>query len=346
VSAKAGAGRLLRALIGPLLGLLLLAASAWGVAWADLGAALAGARLGYVLLALLSVLLTHVAKALRWKALCKAASGVPARRFIAGIVVGQMVNAALPGRAGDLARIATLGREAPLGYALALGSVVAEKALDGLVLLALVLGLLPLAPAIAGLQPLPIGISVGVSSGTLLLGLWLVRLAGVRAWLVRCLRRLPGRLVGPWGERIEAGLERFAASSWSDWRPWAWSALIWLLAALTNQLAFLAFGLRLAWSAAPVLLVVLHLGRLIGVTPGQVGIFHALCILVLSTYGVSHGPALAYALVLHLIVVGTPMVWGLLVLRGEGAQWMEWLRAARQWAGRQMPQPDDGAKRE
>jgi uncharacterized membrane protein YbhN (UPF0104 family) len=328
--------RLAGVLVKVLAGLGLLVASAWGLNLAGLSVAFGRAKPAYVALAAGVVLLTLLAKAARWRTLCgDAAARSP---FVAGIVIGQLLNL-LPGRAGDLARVAVLGREPAVGYTLALGSLVAEKLLDSCMLLVLISGLLPLVSVQAGASAASSAAAVGLMAAVLLSVLLMVRSGRVRAWLGSAARRWLGRRVGG---LIAAGLTRFDAARWTDWRAWASTLFIWLLAALTNQLMFWALDLRLPWSAAPALLVALHLGRLVGVTPGQVGVFHYLCILVLDAYGVTQEAAFACGVILHLVVIGPAAVWGLWALRRLEVYGADWLETGRRWIRQLKGEAIDG----
>jgi glycosyltransferase 2 family protein len=62
--------------------------------------------------------------------------------------------------------------------------------------------------------------------------------------------------------------------------------------------------------AATLLIIVLYLGAIAPSSPGKVGIFEYLCIISLALFGVDKTPALAYAVVLHLISYGPPALLG------------------------------------
>jgi uncharacterized membrane protein YbhN (UPF0104 family) len=81
-----------------------------------------------------------------------------------------------------------------------------------------------------------------------------------------------------------------------------WSALVWALAAATNALLFRAFGFDLGLGAALLLLVVLYAGVAPPISPGRLGVFHALTVLTLEALGTQRVSGLAYATVLHAVV--------------------------------------------
>ncbi len=309
---------------GPLVGAVLLAASGWGTDWRALQETFRQASILFILLTLLSVLLTIFLKAERWRALCGYPS-IGRGPFLNGIVIGQFANALLPGRAGDLARWAVLGRHSSPGYAGALGSVIAEKALDALMLVVLMAVILPLSPHLGGLDSRRAVIALGSGGGIMLIGLLALRTARLRGWLAGLLGRLLARWSAAWPARVQEGLRRLADASPVHWLPWLQTLLIWLVAAGTNVLAFRSFGLMLPWTAAVLLLVALHAGRLVNITPGQVGIFHSITVWVLDAYNVPRQTAFAYSLFLHLSVTLPPILWGLWALRHESLHWGELL---------------------
>ena len=97
-----------------------------------------------------------------------------------------------------------------------------------------------------------------------------------------------------------------ALSNWrSSLSAWALSALLVVLAAATNYVLFLAFDLRLTPVHALLLFVVLQIGSVPVATPGNIGVFHYLILLVLTAFGVEQTVAVAYAVVLHAVAVGS-----------------------------------------
>ena len=258
-----------------------------------------------VALALFTFLVTQVVKSVRWKTLF-----YPEHRsrrltkLLKVIVVGQMVNAAIPARLGEVARAYLLGKIERISTAYAFGTIVLEKALDSLMLLLLVL-------LISIFMPLPVwlkGSSLVVSGGMVLLLIvmtllsrwedrlpsWLDKVLGPGSWLTR---------VGVTGAVQRAALSlRPLRSLRLNAQLWGWSLLNWLIMISTNVILLWAFGLHLPWTAAPVLLAILNIGIIVPSSPGRIGIFHYLCVLTLGLYNVEPSTALAYGIVLHALV--------------------------------------------
>lgn len=307
--------------LGLLLGILLLALAFRQVDPAALMAALAGTNPYLIALAFLTVAATTAAKARRWGLLFYPFHGrVRFNSLLSAILVGQMMNSLLPARLGELARIYLIGETEGQHKLRALGTIVVEKLLDGLMLVLLLVLLFML-------MPLPDWLRIpGATAGLVVAGLLGVillvttqreKLLGAAERFCRVVPAL-GRLGLP--QRLA-----FLADSLSSLRVGAvnarllaWSAGIWLLAAFTNYLTLLALRIE----APPVLaslfvLVVMHLGLVVPSSPARIGVFHYLALLALSVFGVDRSLALAYGLILHLVVVVPIIIAGLFCLWKE-----------------------------
>jgi len=264
--------------------------------------------------AFLSVLLTTAAKIGRWQGLFPRTQQPGLLRLGKALLVGQLFNALLPARMGDVVRAHTVGTEEGISRVMVLGTVAAEKAFD--VLFLLVCGGLA-----AIVVPLPLWLGLPLAGGTV--GgvlLFLLALFGpeqsLPEWVKRGIHRLPWGsgtwLVGVW-QRILVGLAALREPQMAS-VACAWSAAIWTLAAGTNYLLFLAFKLRLPFVAALSLLVLLHVGVAPPSSPGRLGVFHALTVLGLEAFGVDRSSGLAYATVLHAIVYLPQILPGIVIL--------------------------------
>lgn len=286
--------------------------------------ALRQANLWWVGAALVAFLATQALKAARWKALFYPEQGV--RHFgklLALIYIGQMVNAAIPARLGEIARAYLLARAESISGAYVLGTVVLEKALDSLMLLLVVLVTSIFMPFPSWVK----GSSLVVSGGMVALLVimtalsrweghapaWVTRAIGPASWL--------GRLgIAPAIQRAALSL-RPLRSARMNLVLWGWSAGNWVLMILTNVLMFWAFGLRLPWTAAPLLLAILNIGIIVPSSPGRIGIFHYLCVLTLGLYGVDAALALACGILLHAVVYVPIFLLGAYYLWRENLSW-------------------------
>ncbi|PKO23490.1 MAG: hypothetical protein CVU38_03825 [Chloroflexi bacterium HGW-Chloroflexi-1] len=298
--------------LGLLLGLGALYLGAQAIDFQQLGRVLGNVRLPFVALTLITSLSTPVLKAVRWRWLFyPQRPPLSLARLASQVVIGQAINFMIPGRWGELARAYLAGDEAGISKAYVLGTLAAEKLLDLVVLALLVVAMLPFIalPDWLATRVGPVVISalvVTVGAAALLggRGLWL-KIAD------RALRLLPPATAARWQGRIVAGLDGLTAlgSPRAAIAIWSWTAVFWLMAATTNWLLLLAFDLPPSPLIALFVLAVLQGGVAIPSTPGKIGVFHYLCILALSVFGVSASSGFGYGLVLHFLVVGGISLW-------------------------------------
>lgn len=277
--------------------------------------ALRQARPEWVLAALGSVLANSLAKTFRWRLLFPANQPIPRRLQTFGILMaGQLINMVLPFRSGDMFRAYFMGRDRGASTAATMGTIGAEKLADLIlmgIVTALVLPLIVLPPSVHS-SPWQVLVLVLVVLGgwtALILALpWLERL------LLAIARRFP-LLQGVAGfvQRLLDGL-----TALREWRKLPqlvlWSLIVWLTAMLTNLLLFQAFDLPPRLLHAALVLIIIYGGVSIPVAPGQLGIFEALTVVALHLSGITGAVALAYALLLHAVVITVPLLIGSLWL--------------------------------
>jgi hypothetical protein len=305
-------GTRFRIWLGLILALITVYLAARAVDFRQLMLALREARLLFIILTLIASLITVILKGLRWRALF-----YPQRprlsllRLCDLIVIGQAINFYVPARLGEVVRAYLTGEEGGISKSYALGTIAAEKLIDIIVLAVLVVGLLPLlAPPdwlVARLWP--------VTLAALAVSILLVILLGGRPAVLRIvegvLRWLPATVADRWRSRIDAGLDGLSGLGRSQTAVavWSWAVASWLVAGLTNYLLLLAFDLPATPLVALFLLVVLQAGVAVPSTPGKIGVFHYLCMIALSVFGVPATIGLAYGLTLHALVVGGISIW-------------------------------------
>lgn len=289
------------------------------VDWRSVYGIVAQARIGWLLLALVSVVVTAWWRAARWRLLLgRHATGLGVGPFLGALWAGQALNALIPARLGELARALLIADRGGIGKGEALWSLVMEKLLDALTLIVFVAGLSLSAPLPDWLRSASLVFSA-ISLSALGVLLAAERWRGTVHAKIDCLQSrhpLIGRLRPLRILEIVAEGGRLLRNARIAWRLMAWSLACYLMAALTNALVALALGIRLPPSAAMLLLAVLQSSAIapLPTLPGRAGLFHYLCIITLAIYGVAPEPAMGYALVLHLLVylpmaLGGP--WGL-----------------------------------
>jgi uncharacterized protein (TIRG00374 family) len=291
--------------LGLTLGVIALWLSLRGVRLADALKTALQADYLFIALALGTVMGTTVGKTARWRLLLHGhRSDLRLGRLLSALLVGQLINAVLPGRLGEIARAYLIGEREDVSKVTALATVVVEKFLDSTILLLLLAGLALAIPLPVWLRDSVPLLSLGVVTLFVLLLIAAIQKKKPRHWLDRTVTPLPER----WRAGLVRNLDR-ATDGLSLLRQPAvlcsaliLSVLIWIAAAFTNYLAMRALRIDLPLTASVLVLSSVHAGVVLSPTPGQVGVFHYLCILSLSLFGVDQSLALSYSLVLHLIV--------------------------------------------
>ena len=277
------------------------------VDWQRMAQALRVVNYGWIAVGLLAIVSTFFTRARRWQALLWQ-SHVGLRPTITALLTGQIVNTILPMRSGDVVRAAWISPESESGTMAALGSIAIEKMWDLVALLAC--GLLLLI-----WMPLPDWFArstCGTALTQLLAGGTLWAILRWQALLFRLAGRVLAYLPAGWDEALLPRLQRLADGLETIRQPEsaakaaAWTALTWAVGGMANLAVLVAFGIR-SPIAALFLLAALMLGSAVP-TPGKLGIFEGICVVVLgSFFDVPFHQALAVGLVLHVVVIGPPL---------------------------------------
>jgi hypothetical protein len=221
--------------------------------------------------------------------------------------IGFMANVVTPARLGEFIRPYLLGRKEGISKTAAFGTVVNERAIDGLsivVLTAMVLAFIePTVAAGATFDLLKMG-------GYLIIVFYLVifailyllhrRVKWMKKIIDFAVSLLPERFREKVAELIESFITGFdsLASGQHVIGIAIWSVILWGVAGGLNLAFFHAFDLDLPFIATYLILVAQVAGVMIP-TPGYIGPFHAGTIAALSLYGVGEELAVSIAVVMH-----------------------------------------------
>lgn len=291
--------------------------------------ALSQADIGLVGLALVSVAVNTLAKAIRWQVLLgPAGKRIGLGRCLAALLIGQMLNTLLPARVGELTRAYQIGSLGP-GRTFTLATVMVEKILDMLSYAFLFIFLIFLIPLPGWMSDSGygfVGVALLVSLAVFVATYQQVAIVRLVEWAARLLPER-GRV---WVTgRLRAALASLdVLQNGSDlFRLAFWSALAWATAVLNNYLVLLAFGLHLPLAASLLVLIGLQVGISIPSAPGRIGIFEYICVLALGVFNVDSALALGYGLVLHAVVLlPTTLVGLVLWLWGIGGRRAELIK--------------------
>ena len=311
---KSGRGSV-RLLLGLLVSFLCLVLVLRGMQWDAVVAILGSVRLVLLAAAVAVEFLTFWAIAARWRRLFIPHASPSRARLFEILTIAQLVNGVFPAKLGPLVRAYLAGRGERRGVAFALTTIVGEKLLEGVSLLAIGAALLPFVPLADWLRP-----ASWAGAALLLIALALVVWIAFRQetagrWLEHWLARWP-RLLGVARSALAA------LGVWRDRRAMlalaGWSALIWAITLLLNQLLLWSLGIDIPLVAPLLLLVVLQIGVRVPSSPGSIGVFHYLSVLTLSLFGVERDLAFSYGVLLHLVTYLPPSLLGIAYLVRSG----------------------------
>lgn len=228
--------------------------------------------------------------------------------------VGLFANAVVPGRLGELARVATLRRHlngAPPGTTVALvGTVFAHRLFDLVPATILVVWVL-LTAEVPHWAVVALSIAVLVGS-TLFMVAWLSARRGHRP----VVREGVGKI------RQLLGMARQGLSVLKAPAPLAAAILLqclgWALQLFAVFAAMQAFGIDAGLPAAGLVLVLMNVATILPLWPGNVGLVQAAVALPLRNYGVPYATGFAFGLAVQAIEIACGVGLGLLALAREG----------------------------
>ncbi len=262
-------------------------------------------------------LLSVVARSLAWQLTIVQAldpPDPPYNRVFSAFAIGLLGNAALPGRIGELARVAVLRRRLPhrgTGTSVALvGTVFAHRLFDVVPALLLVGYVL----ATAKIPDWAITSLIVVSA----LGVALFAAAVASA------RRGRGGGV-PDGAKPLRKLLAMARQGLSVMKapaPAAGAILLqctgWFLQLLAVYVAMRAFDIHAPLPAAGLVLLLMNVATIFPLWPGNIGLLQAAVALPLVQYGVAYSTGFAFGLVLQIVEMSVGVGVGLIFLAREG----------------------------
>jgi uncharacterized protein (TIRG00374 family) len=286
-----------------------------GPDWHAVGHAFTRVRWAWVVAAIGLNLLSVIARAACWNTVIKQAMPKPRPGFalvFSAFCVGLLGNVVIPGRVGELARVAVLVRRVPDrqgAWGTLIGSVVAHRMFDLFPVTALVVWVL----LTAGLP------QWAITSLAVVLAISLVVFA--IAWLAA--RRRDTIVGGELGRirsllaqaRIGLGIMRAPLPAVT---AAAFQSLGWFCQLLAVWAGMRAFNIHQPIDVAGVVLVLMNVATIFPLWPGNVGLLQAAIALPLRQYGVAYGKGFAFAIGLQAIEASVGVGIGLVFLAREG----------------------------
>jgi uncharacterized protein (TIRG00374 family) len=272
---------------------------------ADVGQALVGARYGLLVPALALYFAGVGVRAVRWRRLLLPVAGLPRGRLSPVVVIGYMANDVLPARLGEVVRCYVLRRREGVPTSTGLGTVLLERVMDGITMLAFMAVALPLLPFSEALYRLLAGAAAVFGTGAAVLVLLATRPALAARVAEATTRSLPAgpraRLRG-FALAFFGGLAALGGAG-ATLQVFLLSCAAWLLEAGIYLVLMFAFPMVPSLPLALLTTAVVSPGTVLPSSPGYVGVFDFLGRSVLGRFGVPAAEALASVLVVHAALV-------------------------------------------
>jgi uncharacterized membrane protein YbhN (UPF0104 family) len=287
-----------------------------GPSWSLLKDAFTAVQWEWVAAALLFNLVSIVVRAIAWTTVIDQAMPPPHPRFrsiFSAFSIGLLGNAALPGRIGELARVAVLANRLPRRqglWATLAGTVFAHRVFDLVVVVGLVLYVV-LNAEIPGWLQTSLTVFMAFAGGAIVASLVFARRhqvsdldeeAGRVRRLVTMLRHGLGVMHAPLPAAAAAGFQ----------------ALGWTCQFFAVYAALRAFQIDEPFVVAGVVLLVMNVATVFPLWPGNVGLMQAAVALALVPYGIAYAHGFGFGLGLQAIEASVGIGLGLLFLAREG----------------------------
>jgi uncharacterized protein (TIRG00374 family) len=289
-----------------------------GPAWGAVGDAFRAVEWKWVAAAVALNLLSVLVRALAWRTVIVQAMDEPHPSFplvFSAFSIGLFANAVLPGRIGELARVAVLNRKLPLragmsAWPILLGTVFAHRVFDLVAVIVLIL-------FVATTAHIP---DWAVTS------LIAVVVAGVALFSIAVLSARQHRMSDLGGVGAIRKVIRLARHGLGVMRRPGAAVLAcffqvagWAYQLLAVWTTMRAFGIHEGLPAAGLVLVLMNVATIFPLWPGNVGLVQAAVALPLARYyGVAKGTGIAFGFGLQAIEASVGVGVGLIFLAREG----------------------------
>jgi uncharacterized protein (TIRG00374 family) len=284
-----------------------------------------------------SYLVVVLLRAIRWRHLTDPIQPIGVRPLFRATAIGFMTNNIFPLRVGEVIRPWYLGREVGAPSAALFGTVVLERVIDTIMVIALasiaiglsgvgedgVLGQIAIALIPVAIAPLAALVVLRVAPNFII---------SVASWFLKPFPTRFGNYVIDVLGRFGDGLGALKGGSHLFWIAFH-SIVVWFVASTIPMLAgFWALGIDVGSPyqtivAAWFTLAAVGMAVAIPSAPGFFGTYHAACKLALEPFGVDPESAVALGTLLHGTFWLTLTLLGLAVLRARRTSWGEFEQA-------------------
>jgi len=295
----------------------------------DFGAvweALKSANYWWVIPAAVVELLVLYIRVIRWHYFLEPIKPVSHYNACMATFIGFSANMTLPARIGEFLRAWLLGKKEGMSKSAVMGTVVIERAIDGLTMVVIVVMVLTVVEVPEGQSAYWETLQMaGYLFSALFVGAFAAlymlykRIGWVETLIDLCMKIVPEQFRDRVRELLESfrrGFD-FLGHSHHLIAITFWSFLFWLVAGGLNLAFFHAFGLGDIPLIATYLILIAQVVGVMIPSPGFVGPYHAATIAALAFYGIDQEHALSMAIIMHATMFLTNTIPGLFYLAHE-----------------------------
>lgn len=255
-------------------------------------------------------------RTIRWRLLLHPVRAVSTLRLYPVVLIGLMTNNVAPLRVGELVRAYLVGERESMSKSTALGTIAVDRTFDGLTLVAILGITIAISGSRGGVQGVGIMTAIAFAGATLVLVSLALAPEKSRPIISRFLRLLPEKLNRKFEDLIDSFMSGLIAIRSPRTLLLAGGASVasWLVEGLMYYIVGRAFGLDVGFEIYLLILAGANLALSIFASPGGIGPFEATTQAILLSYSVDAGLAFAFAVVLHVLLLGPVIIVGLILL--------------------------------
>jgi uncharacterized membrane protein YbhN (UPF0104 family) len=286
-----------------------------GPSWSLLKDAFTAVRWEWIAAAILLNLISVIVRVVAWRTVIEQAMPPPRPRFrsiFSAFSIGLLGNAALPGRIGELARVAVLANRLPRRrglWATLAGTVFAHRVFDVVVVIGLVLYVFAAAA-------IPVWVRTSLGAFLVLAGVLIV----VSMVVARRHHREPPAELGRVRQLVTMARQGLGVMHAPSAAAVAllFQSLGWTSQFFAVYAALRGFQIDEAFVVAGVVLLVMNVATVFPLWPGNVGLMQAAVALALVPYDVAYAHGFGFGLGLQAIEASVGVSLGLVFLAREG----------------------------
>lgn len=262
------------------------------------------ANYGWLIPAILAMLLSHWLRAIRWQYLMAPIKKIRLHPLFSALMIGYAANNVFPLRVGEFLRAFAIGKTQNVSKTSAFATVIFDRLLDLMSLLLVLAVTLYWFPFPENIKKGAYVISVGTIGLVILIILLMQKTEATLAFMEKL---LPDKIFEIVQKLLRSFLQGFLVLKKSEHFPTITllSISVWLLYAFVVYISFFIFDMdtnyEIGFIESLVVLVIISIGLMIPSSPGFVGTYHWFCIMSLSLFSVPRSEAASFAIISHLM---------------------------------------------